>query len=339
MTTIIAVLIVIGIVVFVHELGHFLAARWAGARVDVFSIGFGRPIIKWNDSKDTEWRISWIPLGGFVSVYGHGDMFDRKKFDELPANKKLGHYLSLAAWKRALIIGAGAFMNLVLAWVIYSGLFMAPRTVQMPIVGEVENSELVAGDRIMQVGEKRVQTWGDMLVAKELNVNKEVSLLVLRGENLTRVTMPAGVWGIAPDMERTEVVRYGFFGAIERGAVELWTQSRLMVTILAQIITGERPARQLGGLLRIAEFSGQALSAGIIAFLSLIALISVNLGIINLMPLPALDGGYLVMLAIEGVTGKKLEGKAMTWVMYIGWGLLISLIALTFWNDIVRLIS
>ncbi|MBR4625145.1 MAG: site-2 protease family protein, partial [Alphaproteobacteria bacterium] len=129
--TIVALLIVLGVVVFVHEAGHFMAARWAGVRVDAFSIGFGPALIKWKDKHNTVWKLCCLPLGGYVSIYGQEDMFDRKKYNELPKAKKVGHYLSVPAWKQFIIIAAGVFMNFMLAWFIYSADFMfRPRNIQ-----------------------------------------------------------------------------------------------------------------------------------------------------------------------------------------------------------------
>ena len=122
--TFVSLLIVLGVVVFVHEAGHFMAARWAGVRVNAFSIGFGPALFHWTDKHGTVWKLCCLPLGGYVSIYGQEDMFHRKKYADLPANKKQGHYLSVPAWKQFIIIGAGVFMNFMLAWVIYSADFM-----------------------------------------------------------------------------------------------------------------------------------------------------------------------------------------------------------------------
>ena len=336
---IIALLIIIGAVVVVHELGHFLAARLMGAKVNTFSIGFGRPIIKWRDKKGTEWRIAWLPLGGFVGIYGQDDMFDRKKYEKLPADKKAGHYLSLRPWAQAIIIGAGVFMNMVFAWIIYTGLFMGTQTIQLPIVGASAAKEIRTGDIIMHLNGTRIDTWNDLLAAKEFSAGKEGNLIVIRDKKLVRIKMPAGKWGVAPDETRTETVRYGFFGAMGKAANELWTQSRLMITILKQMIAGERSAKQLGGIIHIADLGGRALAAGFAAMLTMLALVSVSIGIVNLMPLPVLDGGFLLILLTETVTRRKLSGRPMEWALRIGWGLLIALIFFTIWNDISRLMS
>ena len=343
-TTIIALLIVLGVVVFIHELGHFMAARWAGVRVDAFSIGFGPAIIKWHDKRGTVWKISCLPLGGYVSIYGQEDMFNRKKYNELPADKKVGHYLSVPAWKQFIIIGAGVFMNFMLAWAIYSAIFMLkPRTVQLPVVGQVIqesvafNAGVKPGDTIVEIDGEKITNWGELVIAKELAGTRDADVKIMRGDEIleTKIT-PAARWGLVADGGKTEFRKKGFFGAIYSGARETYYQSKTLLTVLKQIVTGDRSSKQLGSFITIAEISGKAMATGIFALLSIIALLSVNLGIINLLPLPVLDGGYLLILIIEGATRRKLGGRGMEIVIVCGWIFLGFVFALTMWNDIAR---
>ena len=343
-TTIIALLIVLGVVVFIHELGHFLAARWAGVRVDAFSIGFGPAIIKWHDKKGTVWKIACLPLGGYVSIYGQEDMFNRKKYNELPKEKRVGHYLSAPAWKQFIIIGAGVFMNFVLAWAIYSAIFMfKPRDVQLPVVGQVIqesvafNAGVKPGDIILKIDDAEITNWGELVIAKELAGTHDADVVISRGGEIINVKLsPAARWGLVADGSKTELRKKGFFGALYAGARETYYQSRTLVVVLKQIITGDRSSKQLGSFITIAQVSGQALAAGFFALLSIIALLSVNLGVINLLPLPVLDGGYLLILLIEAVTRKKLGGKGMEIVIVCGWIFLGFVFMLTMWNDIAR---
>lgn len=342
--TIVALLIVLGVVVFIHELGHFLAARWAGVRVDAFSIGFGPAIIKWHDKYGTVWKIACLPLGGYVSIYGQEDMFNRKKYNELPKQKKVGHYLSVPAWKQFIIIGAGVFMNFILAWAIYSSIFMfKPRTVQLPVVGQVIQGSaafkagIKSGDTVVKINGEEITNWGELVIAKELTGMHNADIDVLRkGEIVSVKIEPAERWGMVADGSKTEFRKKGFFGAIYSGARETYYQSKTLLTVLKQIVTGDRSAKQLGSFITIAQISGQAMSVGFFALLSIIALLSVNLGVINLLPLPVLDGGYLLILLIEGVTRKKLGGKGMEIVIVCGWIFLAFVFALTMWNDIAR---
>lgn len=342
--TIVALLIVLGVVVFIHELGHFLAARWAGVRVDAFSIGFGPAIVKWHDKRGTVWKIACLPLGGYVSIYGQEDMFNRKKYKELPKEKKVGHYLSAPAWKQFIIIGAGVFMNFILAWAIYSSIFMLkPRTVQLPVIGQVIQGSaafqagIKSGDTVVKINGEKITNWGELVIAKELTGMHDADIELARGNDVVSVKIaPAERWGLVADGSKTEFRKKGFFGAIYSGARETYYQSKTLLTVLKQIITGDRSAKQLGSFITIAQISGQAMSVGFFALLSIIALLSVNLGVINLLPLPVLDGGYLLILIIEGITRKKLGGKGMEIVIVCGWIFLAFVFALTMWNDIAR---
>ncbi len=345
--TIIALIIVLGIVIFVHELGHFLAARWAGVRVDTFSIGFGPALIQWHDKHGTKWKIAALPLGGFVSIYGQSDMFNPKAFDDLPEKKKVGHYLSISLWKRFVIISAGVFMNFLLAWVIYTGTFIfQPKQIQLPVIAQVVQESpafdagIKAGDTIVRINDAKVTNWGEILIAKELGANKPADIVLIRDEKLVQVEIqPMEKWGLIADGSKTEMRKKDVFSAMYAGTRETYVQSKTLLIVLKQIITGERSSEQLGSFITIAQISGQALSVGIFALLAIIALISVNLAVINLLPLPVLDGGYLLMIIVEAITGKKLQGRALEITIMSGWILILGLFALTMWNDLVRVFS
>lgn len=343
--TIIALLIVLGVVVFVHELGHFMAARWAGVRVDAFSIGFGPAILKWSDKYGTIWKLCCLPLGGYVSIYGQEDMFHRKKYAALPKEKKVGHYLSVPAWKQFIIIAAGVCMNFLLAWLIYSADFMfRPRAVQLPVVGQVVRNSVAfkagvkPGDVVMKINNASIDNWGELIIAKELASKKDSDVLVARKDKLVKLTLqPAERWGLVADgSKKTEPKTRPFFKALYSGLRETYYQSKTLLVVLKQIITGERSSKQLGSFITIAQVSGHALEMGFFAFLAIIALLSVNLGVINLLPLPVLDGGYLLILLIEAIIRRKLDGKAMENVIICGWVLIMLLFAFTMWNDIAR---
>ncbi len=342
--TVVALIVVLGVVVFIHELGHFLAARWAGVRVDAFSIGFGPAIIKWHDKHGTIWKIACLPLGGYVSIYGQEDMFRRKKYQELSPEQKQGHYLSAPAWKQFIIIGAGVFMNFVLAWAIYSAIFaFKPRNVQLPVVGQVIqesiafNAGIKPGDVIVKIDKSNITNWGELVIAKELARTRDANVTIMRGDDVINVKLgPAERWGLVADGSKTEFRKKGFFGAIYSGARETYYQSRTLLTVLKQIITGDRSSKQLGSFITIAQVSGRALESGFFALLSIIALLSVNLGVINLLPLPVLDGGYLLILIIEAIIRRKLGGRGMEIAIICGWAFLAFVLMFTMWNDLAR---
>ncbi|MDR1206862.1 MAG: M50 family metallopeptidase [Rickettsiales bacterium] len=344
--TIVGLLIVLGIVVFVHELGHYLAARISGVRVEAFSIGF-RPILRWKDRRGTEWRLGWVPFGGYCNIYGQDMMFNPKEYEALPKEKKKGHYLSVSAWRRALIIAGGVIMNFALAFVIYFGIaWLRPQNVQLPVIGQVIQGSnayaagVRAGDTVVKIDGAKIANWGDLLIAKELAGRKTADIILVRGENLVNVKMaPAERWGLVADGAKTETQKNNIWQAGIAGARKTWKESKTIVIVIKQIIAGERSSKSLGSFIMIAQVSGQALAAGFVALLSIIALLSVNLGVINLLPLPVLDGGYLLVLAVEGITRRKLQGKAMEYVWIGGWVLIGLLFALTMKNDIFRVLG
>lgn len=345
--TVVALLVVLGVVVFVHELGHFWAARWARVRVDTFSIGFGPAILKWTDKRGTIWKLAILPLGGYVSIYGQEDMFNRKKFKELPKEEKVGHYLSAPAWKQFIIIAAGVLMNFILAWGVYSTLFaFKPRNIQLPVVGQVIQdspafkSGVHAGDTIIRIDGKKITNWGELIIAKELAANHDADVVLIRNEKLVQVKLaPEAKWGLIADGNKIESRKKGIFGALYSGARETYVQSKTLLVVLKQIVTGERSSKQLGSFITIAEVSGKAMAAGFFALISIIALLSVNLAVINLLPLPVLDGGYLLILIIEAISRRKLGGRGMEIAIICGWILIMCLFAFTMWNDIARVLG
>ena len=275
-------------------------------------------------------------------------MFNRKKYAELPSEKRVGHYLSAPAWKQFIIIGAGVFMNFILAWAIYTSLFMfQPRLVgnsQLPVVGQVIqesvafNAGVRAGDIIVQIDDAHISNWGELVLAKELASNRTADVLVARKNELISMQLEsAETWGMVADgSKRADPKRQNLFQAMYSGARKTYYESKTLVVVLKQIITGERSSKQLGSFITIAEYSGAAMAAGFFTLISLIALLSVNLGVLNLLPLPVLDGGYLLILIIEAITRRKLQGRGMEIVILFGWLLILGLFILTMWNDLAR---
>ena len=251
---VIALMVVLGVVVFIHELGHFFAARASGVRVDKFSIGFGPAIIKWHDRHGTQWQVACLPLGGYVSIYGQEMMFDRKAYTELPTDKKVGHYLSVPAWKQFIIVAAGVTMNFILAWFIYSGIAMFhPKNVQLPVVGQVIQESVAfkagikPGDTIVRIDGEKITNWGELIIAKEIASNRNANVIVIRGEKLVNVELsPAERWGLISDGSKTELRKKGFFGGLLTGARETYYQSKTLLVVLKQIITGRSEERRVG---------------------------------------------------------------------------------------------
>jgi regulator of sigma E protease len=194
------------------------------------------------------------------------------------------------------------------------------------------------GDTIVRIDDEKITNWGEVVLAKELASNRDADVLIVREDKLVNVKLgPAEKWGmIADGSKKADPERQDLFRAMYSGARKTYYESKTLLVVLKQIVTGERSAKQLGSFITIVEYSGAAMMAGFFTLLSLIALLSVNLGILNLLPLPVLDGGYLTILIIEGITRRKLQGRGMEIAIMVGWILIFGLFILTMWNDLAR---
>jgi regulator of sigma E protease len=354
--TIFAFLAVIGPLVFVHELGHYWVGRWFGVKADAFSIGFGREIFGITDKRGTRWKFGWLPLGGYVRFAG--DMSPASQADPdwmlLPAEERNKTFQSKPVWQRALIVLAGPVTNFLLAILILATFAMTVGVNRTPpVAGAITPNSAAAkagfqaGDRVLSVNNRSVADFGDFAELVIGRPNQVLSVDIVRsGSPLTidvtpetyyRVDRfgnkyPFGRLGIAspkPVIERVGVLEAPVV-AVEQtiGIV------RMMIDGLGQIITGARSAKELGGPLRIAQFSGEAASAGAISFAYLVALISINLGFINLLPVPMLDGGHLLFCALEAVRRRPVGPEVQEWAFRSGLLLLLGLMLFVTFNDL-----
>lgn len=354
--TIVAFLAVIGPLVFVHELGHYLVGRWFGVKADAFSIGFGREIFGFTDKRGTRWKFGWLPLGGYVRFAG--DMNPASQPDPqwmlLPAEERNRTFQSKSVGKRALIVLAGPVTNFLVAILILAVFAMTVGVNRTPsVAGAVTPGSAAAaagfktGDHVLAVNGRSVSDFGDFAEFVVARPNQILSVKVERaGQPLTiDVTpethykvdrfgnkYPFGRLGIAsppPVIERV--------GPLEAPVVAVEQTIgivRMMVDGLGQIVTGMRSAKELGGPLRIAQFSGEAASAGAISFAYLVALISINLGFINLLPVPMLDGGHLLFYALEAIRRKPVAPEVQEWAFRSGLLLLLGLMLFVTFNDL-----
>ncbi|MCL2629547.1 MAG: RIP metalloprotease RseP [Alphaproteobacteria bacterium] len=336
MTSFIGLIIVLGLVVLVHELGHFLAARKFGVKVVAFSIGFGlgKPLLKWKDKRGTEWRLGWLPLGGYVELYEDKDNKGKK-----------GSLSAAPNWKKAIIMVSGVALNFLLAWVIFLFLFAAkPEQIIKPTIGTVVENSLAEragvqpGWTVRSISGNPINEWSDLIKTKTYAGNKIVRIDFDNGETVRLLADKP--WGIIPQIpENPEFKKRTPLGVISRATTETYQQSKLLFIVIRQLITGDRDSKQLGSFIMIAEMAGMALNAGIFALLAMIAMLSINLGVINLLPIPALDGGHLLIILIESVTRRKLNEKAKNYVILAGWAVIIALMALALKNDIMRVLG
>ncbi len=357
-------LFVLTVVVFFHELGHFTVARWCGVKVDVFSIGFGREIFGWNDKHGTRWKLSWIPLGGYVKFAGDenaASVPDRERLSHIPLEERAGLFHFKPLSQRAAVVAAGPAANFILAILIFAGIFtFVGRTVATPVADEVTPNSaaalagFVAGDRIVAIDGSPIASFEEMQRVVSTNGGEELVFEVMRGEervtlnatprvqeitdrfgNVHRIPMLGIVRKV--DSANIEVVRSDPFTAVWLGAKETWFVTERTLSYIGGIFAGTEDADQLGGPLRIAQVSGQVATIGFAALISMTAMLSVSIGLLNLFPVPMLDGGHLLYYAVEAVRGRPLGEQAQEYGFRIGLALVMMLMIFATWNDLVHL--
>lgn len=346
--TVVSFLVVLGVLVFIHELGHYLAARWRGVHVEAFSIGFGQPLKSWVDRRGTVWRIAWIPLGGYVKLHGQEraeDMTPERRAALIP-----GHtFQEKSVGDRAIVVAAGPAANFVLAAVLFFALFaILGRPVALPIVGDVlpgsaaATAGIVAQDRIVAVNGAPIATFADLQKAVGTHPGEQVNMTVRRdgADRHLPVTIGAqeedgrkiGLLGIKGGVVEYQHESLG--AAFVGGVTETWHVTAATVRGVGQIIGGERSTGELGGPLRIAQLSGEVAALGIASLVSFIAILSINLGLINLFPIPILDGGHLMFYLFEALRGRPLPPRAQEYGFRAGLALLVGLMVFATWNDL-----
>lgn len=360
-------LFVLTVVVFVHELGHFLVARLCGVRVLTFSIGFGPEIAGFYDRSGTRWRFAAIPLGGYVKFLGDENAASAPDHDVLASLHPDERRVSFAGQpvaKRAAIVAAGPLANFLLAIVVFAAIFMFVGRMEMaPIVDRLqpgsaaETAGFLPGDRIVAIDGRAIRTFSDMQRIVSASAGRSLEIDVDRGgKPLTLTATPqlreiqdgfggkqrVGVLGISrstADANSVSVQRYGFFDAVALGAEETWFVVTRTGQFLAGLVAGRESADQLGGPLRIAQVSGQVAMAGVAALFNLVAVLSVSIGLLNLVPIPMLDGGHLLFYGVEALRGRPLSERAQEMGLRIGLALVLMLMLFATWNDIVFLSS
>jgi regulator of sigma E protease len=352
--------VILTVLVFVHEFGHYFIARWNRVRVEVFSIGFGPELFGWWDRAGTRWKFSAIPLGGYVKMFGDSDVSSGLPAAGLsrlsPAEQAVSfHYKRLG--QRAAIVAAGPVANFVFAIVALAILFMTYGQPYTPAeVGKVqegsaaEQGGMRAGDVILTIDGRTVSRFEDVQQAVRLNPNVPMTIVVRRdGEEKTLHVTPSrteltdrfgnryeiGLLGIS--RSGMEYVKRDPATAIAQAGEETWNLTTGTLQALWQIVKGTRATDELGGPLRIAQMSGEVAQGGAVAILWFMAVLSINLGLINLFPVPVLDGGHLLFYAAEAVRGRPLGQRAQEYGFRIGLALVLTLMVFATWNDLVHL--
>jgi regulator of sigma E protease len=354
-----AFLFLITVVVFFHELGHFSVARLFGVRVETFSIGFGRALYSWTDKKGTLWKISWVPLGGFVKFFGDADGAstpDREAAARMNAADRSVAFPFKPLWQRALIVVAGPVANFVLAFVILAVFFMAigRMLTTTDVTAVTPNSAAAAagihaGDKIVSIDGETISGYEEIQQIVSVSAGIRLPIVVNRtGHLLTLYVTPreteitdrfnnkikVGQLGIMNRSPRT-FVRLGPVDAAGAAVSEI--RDIISVTFRARSQLFKGNASQLSGPIGIAKLSGQVASVSFLALIQLAALLSVSIGLVNLFPIPLLDGGHLLYYACEGVLGRPLGERAQDVGFRLGLAVVLGIFILATWNDLVRL--
>ncbi|MGH6704834.1 MAG: RIP metalloprotease RseP [Bradyrhizobium sp.] len=357
-------LFVLTIVVFFHELGHFVVARWAGVNVLTFSLGFGPELVGFNDRHGTRWKISAVPLGGYVKFFGDDSEASTPSSDALAnmtEEEREGSFHHKKVGRRAAIVAAGPIANFILAIVIFAGLFTflgKPSTSAR--VDKVEAGSAAAaagfqiGDIVTTIDGTAIDSFSDMQRIVGTSAGEKLTFTVKRGNStvqlqgtpeLREVKDPfgnahkLGVLGITRSMSPGDVTteRVDPATAVWLGVKETWFVIDRTLAYIGGVFTGREAADQVGGPLRIAQISGQVATIGLAALVHLAAVLSISIGLLNLFPVPLLDGGHLLFYAVEAVRGRPLSERAQEMGFRIGLGLVLMLMVFATYNDILHL--
>jgi regulator of sigma E protease len=369
-------LIILTVLVFVHEMGHYLIAKRCGVRIEVFSIGFGPELFGWTDRSGTRWKFSLIPLGGYVKMFGDADATSRPApgVQEPPPGEGTGdwaegttrpltpeekavsfHHKRLG--QRSWVVAGGPLANFLFALVVLTGFFTfygQPTT--PPVVGEVladsaaDVAGIEAGDRFVRINGTRIERFEEIQRLVQLNLDAPLEVELARGSESLALTVSPVIIEATDNLGRpfqmarlgvaasgTEYIRFGPLESAWRAVEETVSLTEATLKAVSQIVLGTRSADELGGPIRIAELSGQVAEAGFVSVVWFMAVLSINLGLINIFPIPMLDGGHLLFYAIEAVRGRPLGERAQEYGFRIGLAMVVSLILFVTWNDLVRL--
>lgn len=354
--TILAFLLVLGPLVFVHEYGHYIVGRWCGVKADTFSIGFGRKILGWTDRRGTEWKIGWLPLGGYVQFAGDRDAVSQPdaNWDRLPPAERSHTFPAQPVWKRALIVAAGPVTNFLFAILIlagfaaFSGVPTSPPVAGTVLAGSAaEAAGIQPGDRIVSIDGREMDVFMDITMAVAHRPGEPMDVRIDRSgtEQVIRLTprlvkekdqfgkeFERALIGISPGkivFQKVPLLEAPGVAMRQTGQIVRQTGE-----VLGQLLTGNRSIKDLSGPLKIAQVSGEAASMGIASLIFLAALISINLGFINLLPLPMLDGGHLLFYAYEAIRRRPAPAVAQEWAFRFGFAAVVTLMLVVTFNDL-----
>lgn len=357
---IVGFLLLIGPLVTVHELGHYIVGRWFGVKADAFSIGFGKEITGWTDGRGTRWKLSAIPLGGYVQFKGDmnpASIPDQEALEAIPVEEREGSFHHAKLWKRALIVFAGPMTNILVAIAIFASFNMvygrydaSNKIGGFAEVSAGRDAGLEVGDAIRSIDGTQVDSFDQIVGQVLMYPGKTVDIAVERGGRQLHVPVTIGsaietdrfgnssrVGRIGVYSGQPRITRLGPVAALGHAVSQSMGLVDMMITGIGQIATGERSIKELGGPIKIAKYSGEQLSLGALSFVSFAALISLNLAFINLLPIPALDGGHLAFYATEAVRRKPVGPRGQELAYRTGVALVLALMLFVTINDVLSL--
>ena len=344
----------LGPLVFFHELGHYLVARAFKVPAETFSIGFGREILGWTDRQGTRWKVGWLPLGGYVKFVG--DMSPASTpadLDSVPEHLRDRAFQTRPVWQRFLVVLAGPAANFLLAILIFAAFYTFAGTPLNNKIGEIvpksaaAEAGLQVGDRILSVAGRDTPTFNDVASVVVVRPDETVAIEIERGGAVQRVTvklqstmladatgrkMRAGALGVRSTTEIGKPVP--LYRALPMAVDQTARLTGSIMDGLIQLVRGQVSAKQLGGPITIARVAGQGAELGLFPFIGLLALLSINLGFINLLPVPMLDGGHLFFYAVEAVRRRPLSAQALDWAFRGGLAVILALVLFTTFNDL-----
>jgi len=352
---ILAFLAALGPLIVFHELGHYWVARWFGVGAETFSIGFGKEVAGWTDKRGTRWKIGLLPLGGYVKFTGDDDPSSvTDHSDNLPANQRRHSFHLRPPWQRFLIVLAGPMTNFLIAILIFAAFFAAYGVPQTPTIvravvagGAAEQAGIRSGDRIVEIAGRATPRFEDLQNVVMLRPAETVDVRLERdGRQLVIPARLGMVEQVDRFGQRFSIGQLGVGGGqhvlvkipasrlLPEAASTTVKTTTMMIDGLWQIISGRRSLTELGGPLRMAQIAGQQASLGLFEFVQLIAFFSINLGFINLLPIPMLDGGHLVLYAIEAVRRRPASERVVEWAFRGGLAFLLALLLVATFNDL-----
>lgn len=358
--------LILSVVVFIHEMGHYLVGRWCGIYATTFSIGFGKEIWGFNGKDGTRWRLAMIPLGGYVKFFGDenaASMPDDEQIDEMSDEDKARSFHHASVLRRSLTVLAGPMANFILTIVIFTAFFtIYGKQTTDPIISQVvasspaEEAGLLPGDQFVMVDDVKINVFNDVKRYVSSRPETKVDITILRGGEQQVISLipdrkitedrfcnkiEEGIMGVVvvPDETNSRRLEFGVSGAVGQAFSESWFIVTRTFDYIGNIFVGRESASQLSGPIGISKMSGQVASLGFVAVIQLIAIISLSIGLLNLMPVPILDGGHLVFYLIEAILGRPVPPKAQEFAFRIGIMLILSLMLFTTFNDVSSLFN